>query len=329
MPAAVEGEGDLRRGDGERAASGPARLERGGDLAGGLERLRPRRLGALGAGEDAVDLRIVQARVRPDDAAVERAARQPRAREVEFGGDREPVFVRTQRAGHVGERLREHGLHGRRDVDARRAPVRLPVDRRARLDVRRDIGDVHPHPDAAFDALGGDGVVEIARRGRIDREGGQIREVAATVAVRARLARGAIHVGREPPPQAAVEHESLDHVAGDVGAADAPHDLGVAAARAGWRHEHEVADPRARVAVDGDPGAALEEGRGRQLAAAPIEDAHHRRGAGPRPVRVRGQRRRGPWRAPRRAWCPDRRRPSRPASARACRRAARGCARRG
>ena len=41
-----------------------------------LQRLRPRRLGALGAGEDAVDLRVVEARVGADQRAVERGPRR-------------------------------------------------------------------------------------------------------------------------------------------------------------------------------------------------------------------------------------------------------------
>ncbi len=87
----------------------PARLrarvrQRAGDLARGLERRGPRVVGALAPGEDPLHLLVVEAHVRADQRAVERAARHPGAVEVDLhrdGGAREPGH---QRAGVVRER---------------------------------------------------------------------------------------------------------------------------------------------------------------------------------------------------------------------------------
>ncbi len=129
----------------------------------------------------AVDLVVVQPLVGADQRAVERGARRPSARAAPARrSPRGGLTPGTQRAGVVGQRLREHRLDGAGDVDARRAAVRLAVDRRARAHERADVGDVDPDaPTAVGQRLAGDRVVEVLRRGRVDRERRQVAQVAA------------------------------------------------------------------------------------------------------------------------------------------------------
>ena len=77
-----------------RAASSAAAASRAA-----YERLRPRRLGLLLAGEDAVDARVVEPRVGADRRAREGAAAQRRALELELDGHRQPVLAGDERAG--------------------------------------------------------------------------------------------------------------------------------------------------------------------------------------------------------------------------------------
>ena len=209
---------------------------------------------------------------------MERGAHDARAVEVELDGDREAVLVRDERARVVGERLGQHRLDLAGDVDARGAAVRLAVDRRAGRHVRGDVGDVDPDPhDAAVEPLGADRVVEVARGRRVDRERRQVAQVAPRGVVAdllGRRARLALDERVEAAPQAAVEHQRLEHVARDVGPADAREHPAVAGARPARRDEHEVAGAgvQARLrAVDVDPPPAREERLGGQEAAAPLE----------------------------------------------------------
>ncbi len=227
-------------------------------------------------GEDAVDLLVVQPRVRADRRAVEAHPRDVGPREVELDGHRRALLQRHERAGLVGQRLGQHRLHAPGDVDARPAPRRLAVDERARPHVGADVGDVHPDPGGAVvEALGGDRVVEVARGDRIDRERRQVGEVAAgdllVDAVVARLLGGALHGGIEAPPQPAVEHERLEHVGGHVRAPEAAQDLGVAAGARGRPDQHEVADRDARVAVEDHAAARREERLGDEKAPALVD----------------------------------------------------------
>ena len=158
----------------ERALRLARRLQRVGGAPRRRQRRRPRLLRPRAAGEDLVDLGIGEPLVGADHRAVERDPPPLRSLELHLDRDREPVLVRHQRARLVGQRLRQHRLDQAGHVDRRAAPVRLALDVRAGLDVGRDVGDVHPHPHGAVvEQLGGDRVVEVARRRRVDRERGQ------------------------------------------------------------------------------------------------------------------------------------------------------------
>ena len=111
------------------------------------ERLRPRLLRALLAGEDPIDAVVVQARVGADQRAVEGAAADPPVlTELELDGHRQTVGAGHQRAGVAGERVREHRLDRPGDVDAGGPAPGLAVQRAALGDVGADVGDVHPDP---------------------------------------------------------------------------------------------------------------------------------------------------------------------------------------
>ena len=97
-------------------------------------------------------------------------------------------------------------------------------------------------------------------RGRVDREGRQVAQVAAVAPgsgpPRRRASAARSTAPGEAAPQAAVEHQRLDHVARDVGAPDPP--------RAPWRgrapgppvrSSTRSPAPRPAVAVDHDRGA--------------------------------------------------------------------------
>ena len=57
-----------------------------------------------------------------------------------------PDFPRLQAGQGVGDQLGEHGQHAVGQVDARRPPVRLPVQGRLRPDEVPHVGDVHAEP---------------------------------------------------------------------------------------------------------------------------------------------------------------------------------------
>ena len=90
---------------------------------------------------------------------------------------------------------------------------------------------------------------------------------------------GALDPGRERAPQAAIEHQRLDDVAGDVGAPEHARDLEAPALRVGMQQRQA---PGARVAraLDGRPPAALEERLADEEAAALLEQDDARRGVG-------------------------------------------------
>ena len=178
--------------------------------------------------------------------------------------------------------LGQHRLDRAGHVDARGAPGGLAVERAAGTQVGGHVGDVHPEPDAAVLAPGGDRVVEVLGVVGVDREGGQRREVHAGVGG-VGLGHGVLGLGGGRAPvaavQAAVEHQPLDHVARAVGAAEHP-------------------QPRARRAcpsppAPGRPGPA---GRAPRRCAGRARTAAPRRGSGraararPRTARRGGRR---------------------------------------
>ncbi len=229
----------------------------------------------LGAGEDAVDARVVQPLVRADHRPGERhPPHGPVVSDVHPHRHREPVGVRAQRAGVVGQGLGEHRLDAPGDVDARAAPCRLAVDGAARRDERADVGDVHPDADRPVVAmLRADRVVEVLGGDRVD---GERRQVAQIAAPRLRPARHVVarplclEVDRavEAAAQAAVEHERLEDVARVVRSPELADDPRVAAALALRAHDDEVPDAGTRVAVHDQLLPALEERLGDEEAPA-------------------------------------------------------------
>ena len=225
----VELELRLRGRDLERAALLAPLAQGARSVAGGCERLRPHRIRTLLACEHAVHLVIGEPGVAADQRAVEAHARHPLAAQLHLHGHREALGARHERAGAVRQRLRQHRLDRTRHVHARAATERLGLNRAARTHERAHVGDVHPYSDRVALAAGGNGVIEVLGRGRVDREGGQGGEVAArTVGAARRHALGGLirldlHRAREGAAQPAVEHERLEHVARHVRLAERAH----------------------------------------------------------------------------------------------------------
>ena len=202
-------------------------LERAHRPALGQERSRApgerQRLGDLGrrlraAGEDLVELLVVEPGVRADPASIE--ARGPRRAgrvETDLGGDRQPVHPRDEAACLVRERPRQHGLHRSRDVDAGRPAPGLGVKRAARPHVSRHVRDMDPQAHSVAVGLGRDGIVEVARGGRVHRERPQLAEVTAggVDLGRAgdRLACVVLQASPKSAPLEALPQQRVDHVA--------------------------------------------------------------------------------------------------------------------
>ena len=151
----------------------------------GLPRHRQRLGDSLGrpraAGEDRVELVVVEAGVGADAAAVEaRPARLPTRPQLDLGGDGEPLHPGRQAARLAAQRMRQHRLDRARHVGAVGPAAGLEVQRRAGRHVGGDVGDVDPEADAVPLALGGDRVVEVAGGGGVDGEGVQRGEVATS-----------------------------------------------------------------------------------------------------------------------------------------------------
>ena len=179
VPTGVELELGLGRVERQRPLRGPALLERSRGRTRDLERRPPVARRAVRTGKDAIDLPVVQALVRADHRAVERAAANPRAFEHELGRDREAVLPGHKRARPVRERLGQHRLDRARDVHAGPAPVGLAVEQRARPHVFGHVGDVDPHPPRAIPLVRGrDRIVEVTGGDRVDRERRQRAQIA-------------------------------------------------------------------------------------------------------------------------------------------------------
>ncbi len=95
------------------------------------------------------------------------------------------VFARIERADSVREFLGQHGLGAIRKINGSPAQTRFAVERRAAPDVVRNVGDVNLQlPVSVFLALHIHRVVEIPRRFSVNRDDGQIAEVAPPRAFR-------------------------------------------------------------------------------------------------------------------------------------------------
>ena len=147
MPVFVEDE--LRLGGVERqrtaVALAPILLERCRRGPRGRQRPGPRLACALAAGEDLIDLLVAQALVRADQRAVEGGLRDRCPVQLELDRHRRALFPRHERAGVVGERLRQHRLDRARHIHARAATPRLQIDERTFGHIGADVRDVNPH----------------------------------------------------------------------------------------------------------------------------------------------------------------------------------------
>ncbi len=131
--------------------------------------------------DDRLGLLVGQLRGAADDTVVELAPDDtPLGVELDHDRLRQPVLSFDEAADAARQRVRQHRQHGPGEVDGRAAKVGLLVEGAAFAHVVRDVGDVHGEPPAAAGpGLDPDRVVVVARRLRIDREGGPAAEVAA------------------------------------------------------------------------------------------------------------------------------------------------------
>ena len=247
----------------ERGAR-PAAGERRRGLARERQRLGDRIGGPPPAGEDLVELVVVEAGIRPDRAAVEaRRERLTGFRDLDLRGDGEPVLARHQAADVAREDLGQHRRDPPWDVGGIGAPPRLLLQSAAGADMGGHIRYVDPEAKAALRPRRGYRVVEVMGARRIDREGGEIAEVAT---VEGEISGGLGGVRRltldaasEANPQVAVREHRVDYVRRESGIAELPNHPGPSPALAELHQRHA---PRARGAP---PAAELD-------AASPLED---------------------------------------------------------
>ena len=187
-----------------------------------------------------------------------------------------------------------------RDVDAGAAAVGLAVDGEpGGTCAATSAMWTHTRMRPAVQRSAPSRVVEVPRGRRVDRERGQVAQVARPrpPAPRRRLARLALHERVEAAAQAAVEHQPLEHVARHVRAAEPRSTIRPCPARGPWAPPARGRRrPPARPSVDVDAPAAGEEGLGGEEAAAALEHRDHGRSPRRRAERtaaraVRGARR--------------------------------------
>ncbi len=188
-------------------------------IAGDRQRLGDVLGSAAAPGEEEVELIVVEAGAGADAAAVEaRGTRPAGGAELDLGRDRQPLHVRRQAAGLLAQRPRQHRLDGTRHVGAVPPPARLEIERRAGQHMSGDVGDVDPDAHPVLLAPGRDRVVEVARRSGIDREGGQLGQVAARALARLRGVRGTpgfdLQSRSEATPAEALRQQPLQRLAG-------------------------------------------------------------------------------------------------------------------
>ena len=234
------------------------------------DRIRDRVGGALGPGEDPVEVVVVEARVGTDPRPVEaRRASLRRFAELDLGGHREPLDAGVEAARVAAQRRGQHRADGAGRIGGVRPLERLAVEPALRLHVGGDVGDVDPDPEAVALGSGRDGVVEVAGAGGIDREGRLGGQVATPAGVALEAGDGAPRLLLVTIPerraQPAVGDQRGDDVAGVVGAAEvddrlaaamidpaerdpARRDLDAASGEAHLRAalEQRLADPEAR-----------------------------------------------------------------------------------
>jgi len=154
VAARVEAELGLEGLDVEAGRAAPL-AQRRGRLARHRHRLadRIRRFGA--AGEDDVELVVVEPRVGADAAAVEaRAAGPARSVQLDLSRHRQALDPGLEAAGRLAKGVGQHRLDRAGHVGAVTAPPRLPVERRAERHVSGNVGDVDPEPEPVAIAPG-------------------------------------------------------------------------------------------------------------------------------------------------------------------------------
>ena len=154
--------------------------------------------------------------------------------------DAEPVLVRPQRAGVVGELGRQHRRDEPGHVGREGALGGAAVERRPGRHEVRDVGDVHPGADSVGLAAERERVVEVLRRLRVDRERRQLAQVDAAV----ELGSGSV-VRLELDPRALLDEQRLEHVLDPRRAARARARPARARARAGRRRGRRARGRRA------------------------------------------------------------------------------------
>ncbi len=126
-------------------------------------------------------LLVGEAVVDPDRRASEPLGGQdPLGVELEEGADGVPRSIGLEAGQTVREDLRKHGDDAIGQIDAGAAVLRSAVESGAGPDEVRHVGDVDPQaPVTLFVARQRDGVVEVARGGRVDRHAEHLAEVFA------------------------------------------------------------------------------------------------------------------------------------------------------
>ena len=108
-----------------------------------------------------------------------------------------------------------------------RASRSLPRSGAIAREVRRTVAP--PRRCVSCNGLGGDGIVEVAGAGWVDGERGQLTQVASLAAFVLDAFTGgagfALELVIKAASEAPVEHQPLDHVAGNVRAAELAHDV--------------------------------------------------------------------------------------------------------
>ena len=252
---AVEGELDLAALDAQRPAREAPVAEGARDLLGEAQRLLELVDGALVAGQDGLGVAVREALAAADEAPVEaRLARLQAGAEEDLHGDAAAVLVRPQAAEIVGELVREHRRHAAGDVGGDAPLGGVAVERRARRDVGRDVGDVHPRAHAGLLSLEGQRVVEVLRALGVDREREEVPQVDPVRLV----VRGERRQRRVRGSKALVPEEAFEHRLDPARRAEHLLDPRAAASRP---DDDEVADRRlpGALAVDDDRDAAFEE----------------------------------------------------------------------
>ena len=149
--------------------------------------------------EDALRLAVGESLSTADHRAVE--ARLAARRDLD--GDGQPVDVRAQRAGVVGELVWEHRSDETRNVDRVPALLGAAVERRPGGNEVRDVCDVHPDADTVSLGSHRDRVVEVLRRVRVDGERRPVRAGRCARRSSAAAGRAARSPREGPPPRAA------------------------------------------------------------------------------------------------------------------------------